>query len=465
MPTWDCGNCGTSNDISLKNCHLCGFSQEDTKKLEEGTHWYCKSCKVVVKKGKDCPKCGNKDPSAEDDKPVTWDCKWCGKTGISEKDHPKKCPDCRHKRGTSPPPPKTWDCKWCGKTGISEKEHPEYCPNPDCGHKRGTRPGTWTCSNPECRAKISEKDYPDKCPVCGADRYPKTDPDPVTWDCKWCDLKGISEKEHPKYCPECRHKRGTSPKTWECPKCHSEISEKDYPDECPNCGHKRYPGSGPGRGEDGDALWRCKYCGYDNNEKESPYECSHCHKKRWGPDPHKFDFPLKKILAVIALIAIVYLVGLHMVTNPDVPLIQFGDGSGSVEQTPTVSPTEAVILGAFTVTDGQNPSKSASLPDGQKGVVYNNTLSFPYGSPYYVLGITDVVPPVTITASNLVPTNTQASLELSLKDSEGNTVDTIQLGSSDTKRSKKITIREAGNYILIMDGKYVESVVITIEKT
>ncbi len=177
------------------------------------------------------------------------------------------------------------------------------------------------------------------------------------------------------------------------------------------------------------------------------------------------DLPLMKIGAILAIAIFFYLVILPAVTNPDVPLIQFGDGSGSATQTPTVSPTEAVILGAFTVTDGQNPAMSASLADGQTGVVYSNTLSFPYGSPYYVLSITDVIPPVTITASSMVPENTRASLELSLKDSDGNTVDTIQLGSSDTKRSKKITIREAGNYILIMDGKYVESVVITIEKT
>lgn len=206
-------------------------------------------------------------------------------------------------------------------------------------------------------------------------------------------------------------------------------------------------------------IWICNACGRSNDEAISKYVCMHCGAKRYP------GLPIKKILAVIALIAIVYLFVLPAVTNPDVPLIQFGDGSGSASQTSTVSPTESVILGAFTVTDGQNPSMSASFADGQTGVIYSNTLSFPYGSPYYVLGITDVVPPVTITASNMVPTNTQASLELLLKDSNGNNVDSIQLGSSDTKRSKKITIREAGDYTLIMDGKYVESVVITIEKT
>lgn len=408
---WHCASCNGYYDIKEypDNCPDCGFSRKDSECIESGNCWYCEKCEITVKKGEKCPKCGQ----TELGEPIkTWECEWCHENN-SEKDHPKKCPICGHKRGTSPPPPTTWDCHWCKATGLLEE------------------------------------DYPDKCPLCGHDRDTYPPPRTVkTWECKWC---------------------------------HEKISEKDYPDECPICKHRR--GTGPGKDKgDGDGpkpagpSWRCKKCDLDIDATKHPYKCPICGRPRY-PDKEldkeytdevvdpKSHLPITKIIAVIALIAIVYLFVLPMVTNPDVPLIQFGDGSGSVEQTPTVSPTESVILGAFTVTDGQNPSMSASLADGQTGVVYSNTLSFPYGSPYYVLSITDVIPPVTITASNLVPTNTQASLELQLKDSDGNTVDTIQLGSSDTKRSKKITIREAGNYILIIDGKYVESVVITIEKT
>lgn len=392
---WRCANCGGTFDIKEypDKCPDCNFSKLDSDKLTNGTHWYCKECKVLVEKGKNCSK-GHKQPGTE----------------------PKKDPKPEEPEKKSRKPVETWDCHWCKATGLLEE------------------------------------DYPDKCPLCGHDRdtYPPPPPPVKTWECKWCHEK-ISEKDYPDECPVCRHKRGTEPKP----------------------GEDKGDGDGP---KPAGPSWRCKKCDLDIDATKHPYKCPICGRPRY-PDKEldkeytdevvdpKSHLPITKIIAVIALIAIVYLFVLPMVTNPDVPLIQFGDGSGSVEQTPTVSPTESVILGAFTVTDGQNPSMSASLADGQTGVVYSNTLSFPYGSPYYVLSITDVIPPVTITASNLVPTNTQASLELQLKDSDGNTVDTIQLGSSDTKRSKKITIREAGNYILIIDGKYVESVVITIEKT
>ena len=120
--------------------------------------------------------------------------------------------------------------------------------------------------------------------------------------------------------------------------------------------------------------------------------------------------------------------------------------------------------GAFTVTDRQNPSKSNSFADGQTGVIYKNTLSLPYGSRHYILNINNLIPPVTISASNMVPKNSQALLEFLLRDSNGNTIENIQHDSSDITVSEKITIRKPGNYILVIDGKFIESVDISIEK-
>ena len=138
--------------------------------------------------------------------------------------------------------------------------------------------------------------------------------------------------------------------------------------------------------------------------------------------------------------------------------------SNTNEDSEMVTPTEDVTLGWFTVTDSRNPSKSASFADGQTGIIYSNTLSFPYGSPYYVLSITNAVPPVTITASNMVPSSNQASFDVTVKDSSENTVGNIEFGSGD-KRSKKIMIRSPGDYTVIMEGQYIKSVNIDIEKT
>ena len=118
----------------------------------------------------------------------------------------------------------------------------------------------------------------------------------------------------------------------------------------------------------------------------------------------------------------------------------------------------------FTVIDRQNPSKSNSFDDNQTGVIYSNTLSLPYGSKHYILRMINLVPPVTISASNMVPENSQALLEFLLRDSNGNSVKNILHDSSDIMISEKMTIRTAGDYTLVIDGKFIESVDIFIEK-
>ena len=118
----------------------------------------------------------------------------------------------------------------------------------------------------------------------------------------------------------------------------------------------------------------------------------------------------------------------------------------------------------FTVIDRQNPSKSNSFDDNQTGVIYSNTLSLPYGSKHYILRMINLVPPVTISASNMVPENSQALLEFLLRDSNGNTAKNILHDSSDIMISEKMTIRTAGDYTLVIDGKFIESVDIFIEK-
>ena len=122
------------------------------------------------------------------------------------------------------------------------------------------------------------------------------------------------------------------------------------------------------------------------------------------------------------------------------------------------------ISDEFTVIDRQNPSKSNSFDDNQTGVIYSNTLSLPYGSKHYILRMINLVPPVTISASNMVPENSQALLEFLLRDSNGNSVKNILHDSSDIMISEKMTIRTAGDYTLVIDGKFIESVDIFIEK-
>ena len=122
------------------------------------------------------------------------------------------------------------------------------------------------------------------------------------------------------------------------------------------------------------------------------------------------------------------------------------------------------ISDEFTVIDRQNPSKSNSFDDNQTGVIYSNTLSLPYGSKHYILRMINLVPPVTISASNMVPENSQALLEVLLRDSNGNSVKNILHDSSDIMISEKMTIRTAGDYTLVIDGKFIESVDIFIEK-
>ncbi|MBQ3718214.1 MAG: hypothetical protein II893_02295 [Methanomicrobium sp.] len=164
---------------------------------------------------------------------------------------------------------------------------------------------------------------------------------------------------------------------------------------------------------------------------------------------------LKKVVVIAGIILLIFL-ALSVLMNLNAYMNPTSD--------PNATDSNAAVTGAFTVTDRQNPSKSNTFADNQTGVIYSNTLSLPYGSRHYILSLTNLIPPVTISASNMVPKNSQALLEFLLRDSKGNTIENIQHDSSDITVSEKITIRKSGDYTLVIDGKFIESVDISIEK-
>lgn len=230
-------------------------------------------------------------------------------------------------------------------------------------------------------------------------------------------------------------------------------------------------------------IWYCKNCGYSSRYVRIPSECPLCGGRvevqaegkwkrtgKFGPWKTHIIYDekrdnrnkaCKQLIGVVAIIAIIYLVVLFVtpaLTNTDLSLIKITDDTNKA------TATEAFTSGMLTVIDNQDPSKSASFADGKTGVIYSNTFSFPYGSPYYVLSLTNVDPKVTITASNLIPSDTQASFDITVKDASGKIINYIRFGGSENQRPQRMILGYSGDFTIIMDGKYIKSVDIDIEK-